>query len=315
MNKVKNSHGFGLVEVLVASIIIAIGLLGAASLQSTALNNMKNNSKELMVELLINEMAQYIIANPREAERGYSSMYNLSLSSPNLAFYQSDNCFNSTGCSTWNIAANDIVVWQQRILEHLGANSSGSIGFDSATNSTGTPPYGNTSMSFNSGVHSIPIFTQSTPVSQYPTRIIYTIKIQYKDTQGNSKIKTGQANTPFNPWNTLKHKPAATVLFDSVSSLPLDCSWKIKLEKSLLGAAWPNPTWPPDTQITPCPTGLSPTGNELTTNAYDPGHLTKQERDQICIYMCVAYGSGNGLRISGACACNTTNPNNSTAMQ
>ena len=42
MNKVKNSHGFGLVEVLVASIIIAIGLLGAASLQSTALNNMKN---------------------------------------------------------------------------------------------------------------------------------------------------------------------------------------------------------------------------------------------------------------------------------
>jgi type IV pilus assembly protein PilV len=304
----KNLRAFGLVEVLVASIIIAIGLLGAASLQSNSLKNMKNNSLYMIAGLLVDEMVQYIIANPREAEKGSSSMYGHRVNSVTNPSYHtpyiSNSCFTSTGCNTWNIAANDIAVWHTRITEALGPGSSGTI-------------------TFPSGIWYSPfstLFDQNTPISQYPTRVNYIVTVSYRDATGNIKSVTGTANTPFNPWRAIKNKPAATVLYDPSTPLPADCSWSYLLQMTIFGYTIPYPPKVPDPIVWNSCTGTTSYGMGpaytvgLTTNAYDPGHLTKAERNQLCSNICGGFGSGNFFQYTGLCACNTSNMYTSSAM-
>jgi type IV pilus assembly protein PilV len=71
--------GFSLLEILVAMIIIAIGVLGVAGLQASALKFAKSSDTRVMAVILGNDMMERIRSNHVGAKLGeYSSAYAMS---------------------------------------------------------------------------------------------------------------------------------------------------------------------------------------------------------------------------------------------
>ncbi len=59
----KKNAGFGLVEVLIASIILAVGLIGLASLQTKAIRVMQEGDNLVMASMIANEFAKRMVVN------------------------------------------------------------------------------------------------------------------------------------------------------------------------------------------------------------------------------------------------------------
>ncbi len=103
--------GFTLIEVLIAVIVLSIGLLGLAGLQSTGLRNSHDAYVRTLAATLANDMADRIRANMAGFNAGHYD---------NTAAY-SANCENNTGCTPQQMAQYDTFLWQQ----NLGALPSG----------------------------------------------------------------------------------------------------------------------------------------------------------------------------------------------
>ena len=91
--------GFTLIEVLVTILIVAIGLLGLASLQVTTLNQQFEALQRAQVTAMIEDMAARIRMNPSEAISG--------------AYYGSAS---SASCSSLTGADRDLCEWNQMML-------------------------------------------------------------------------------------------------------------------------------------------------------------------------------------------------------
>ena len=178
MNNIRNNNAFGLIEVLITTVVLAIGLLGAAIIQQKSMLLSQDNDNSATAAMLIADMANRLNANKKEAEKATLSAY-LSLN-PHIIC----DPYISTTCSSNEIAESDLVEWKNLVAQSL-PNGVGKICLDSV-------PANNANSLNCNGVN---------PGAGNPTypSIVYTIKIRWTNTKNNNSHIMNQTVIPCPP--------------------------------------------------------------------------------------------------------------------
>ena len=116
--------GFSIVEVMVALMVLAVGMLGIASLYVTTLRSSGSAISRMQAVNLAGDLADRIRAN-RRAGRAYQDLE------------VEHDCSGTTNCTADDMAANDKFLWQKQIVDALGLSGLGDVTF---TERTGTTP-------------------------------------------------------------------------------------------------------------------------------------------------------------------------------
>lgn len=98
--------GFTLIEVLVAMLVLAIGLLGLAGLQSRMINSQFEAYQRAQALTLAEDMANRIRSNPAAAR---------SESYVSTAVYGVGNTTGDGGCSATDVVGKDLCAWNQAL--------------------------------------------------------------------------------------------------------------------------------------------------------------------------------------------------------
>lgn len=110
-----NQHtGFSLIESLIALIIVSIGLLGLAALQTSALRNTQIANISSNATLSAHDIIERMRANPTGMQ---SKAYN----APSLVAHS--NCYSTTGCTPTEIAENDMYEWVSELTKKIPQSS------------------------------------------------------------------------------------------------------------------------------------------------------------------------------------------------
>lgn len=125
-------RGFTMVEVLVAALVLGIGLLGVAGLQSVTLSVNQGSYLRSQATVLARDMADRMRANPRGVG---ADAYNMSGSGSSA---ENSGCVTAgTGCNSTAMAAHDLYTWNQALAARLPSGE-GHVCIDS-TPEDGTP--------------------------------------------------------------------------------------------------------------------------------------------------------------------------------
>jgi type IV pilus assembly protein PilV len=100
-----SNHGFTLLEVLVALVVLSVGLLGLAGLQLTSVTNTRDAYYRTQAITL-----SYDIADRMRANLDALTTYDASTNTTPVAA-----CRTTSGCSTANMANDDLALWRQAI--------------------------------------------------------------------------------------------------------------------------------------------------------------------------------------------------------
>ena len=103
-------RGAGMVEVLVAVLVLAIGLLGVAAMQATALRNSQSSLERSQGVVHAYTILDAMRANPELARNG---AYNMAMT--------------CAAPGAGNIVANDQRMWIQTLQTNLGASACGQV--------------------------------------------------------------------------------------------------------------------------------------------------------------------------------------------
>lgn len=117
MRTLRSQSGFGIVEVMVALVVLAVGMLGIASLYVTTLRDSNSAISRMQAVNLVADMADRIRAN-RFAGAAYET-------APGDA--TSQECSGEKNCDRDEMAENDLYLWQLQINELLPGNATPSI--------------------------------------------------------------------------------------------------------------------------------------------------------------------------------------------
>ncbi len=171
------NKAFGLIEVLIATVILAIGLLGIATLQQKAMWLSRDAENGAVASMLATEMVNRIKSNKVEAIKGSSSGYVASFTPtytpPGNISTLVGYCYSATGCTSQYLAYVDIYEWMQQVA--LLPSGNAIICYGAASGST-------TSVLDCSDVS--PAITVNPPpsyVNSDPYSFVYTIKISWKN--------------------------------------------------------------------------------------------------------------------------------------
>lgn len=141
INRISRAYGFSLIEVLIAVIILAIGLLGIAGLQVTS----KRTSFEALQRVTAVMLAQDVIERMR-ANKGQLAAYIAAADVTGGLGVPGTNC-TSAACTTAQIVTYDLYQWQQAIVGAAETKTSGGVTTNTGglilptgciTNTTGT---------------------------------------------------------------------------------------------------------------------------------------------------------------------------------
>lgn len=121
MNQLRRHHrsqaGFSIVEVMVALMVLAVGMLGIASLYVTTLRSSGSAISRMQAVNLASDLADRIRAN-RFARAAYAG-------TP-----AAHDCSGSTDCSEQDMAANDLFLWHQQIDDLLPGVRGGDVTYE-----------------------------------------------------------------------------------------------------------------------------------------------------------------------------------------
>ena len=124
--------GFTLLEVLIAIVVVAFGLLGLAGLQVFALKNNQSATLRVTATNLTTDIIDRMKAN-------YVGVINNQYNRPNTTDYGTAvvNC-RSTGCTPTELAQNDLKEWRDRVRATLPGGD-GIVCLDSTPNDPAPP--------------------------------------------------------------------------------------------------------------------------------------------------------------------------------
>ncbi|WP_407275948.1 type IV pilus modification protein PilV [Halothiobacillus sp. DCM-1] len=133
-------HGVGLIEVLIAVLILSIGFLGIAALQAKALST--NNSAMSRSMAVV---ASYSILDAMRADRSNALNGSYNTSSP----LKADACPTTTG----TLAQTQLNTWCNQLGQNLGAlaSTTGNVNCSAAGDCTITVTFDESRMGTNSG--------------------------------------------------------------------------------------------------------------------------------------------------------------------
>ena len=122
-------RGFSLLEIMISSFILALGLLGLAGMQSMAVKSSVEIQQRTLANSLISDISERMLLN-REWLKQASNNYDIeSLMSAELI---QPNCIGSGGvfvsCSGLEVKDNDLYEWQEKFI---GAHIVSATGVDS----------------------------------------------------------------------------------------------------------------------------------------------------------------------------------------
>jgi type IV pilus assembly protein PilV len=126
--QIAGAGGFSLVEVLVALVVLAVGMLGVASLFATSMHAGSGAIARMEAVSLAGDIADRIRAN-RRAGSAYTGAG------------ANDNCIGpgSVSCTPVQMAANDIYVWRRQLAQAFqGGTANGTVTFADGTPATYT---------------------------------------------------------------------------------------------------------------------------------------------------------------------------------
>ena len=107
-------RGFSLLEVLIALLVLSVGLLGIAGLQTVSLQFNHQSFQRTQATVLISEMFEKIIANPQAARNGIFDNVGFLATSASYTGYGS--C--PSACSVADLATYDINQWKRAIEDN-----------------------------------------------------------------------------------------------------------------------------------------------------------------------------------------------------
>jgi type IV pilus assembly protein PilV len=129
--------GFTLIEVLVSIIVLAMGLIGLASLQATGVKNIQISYNRSQAVHLAQDIADRIRANKSAAstyadvdQNGIGDIQQSPLPGGTLV----PICAQAAGCTPVQLAKNDIYQWTKALKAALPDGACGSVGRASASN-------------------------------------------------------------------------------------------------------------------------------------------------------------------------------------
>jgi type IV pilus assembly protein PilV len=103
--------GFSLLEVLIALLVLSVGLLGIAGLQTVSLRFNHQSYERTQATVLISEMFEKITANPVAARAG--SFDSVTFANTSGSFTAYGSC--PTSCTPTQLAAFDLFRWKSSI--------------------------------------------------------------------------------------------------------------------------------------------------------------------------------------------------------
>jgi len=118
MNK---NTGFTLIEVLIAMLVLAVGLLGLAGLQATSLKNNQSAYNRSQATQLAYDLADRMRANVAG-----KTTYTTGTATATSA------CLTTTGCTKEAMAENDLKEWNDAISATLPSGATGTVTSPSA---------------------------------------------------------------------------------------------------------------------------------------------------------------------------------------
>ncbi len=139
MKSLTTTGGFALVEVLVAVVILAVGLLGLAGLQASSLGNNQSAYNRSLATQLAYDIADRMRANVVNARLMASSAY--CVGAPlcvgptplSVASCGAPPGATVAGCTSVQMARNDIFEWNRDINTAFGSNATRTISVTVAT--------------------------------------------------------------------------------------------------------------------------------------------------------------------------------------
>lgn len=107
----KQNYGFTLIEILIAMLVLSVGLLGLAGLQAVSLKNNQSAYNRSQATQLAYDLADRMRANA-SAIASYTAIQ------PGAATIKT-NCLTIAGCTSTDMAENDLYEWNQSITTVL----------------------------------------------------------------------------------------------------------------------------------------------------------------------------------------------------
>jgi type IV pilus assembly protein PilV len=108
-------HGFTLLEVLIALVVLSIGLLGLAGLQTVSLRNTGVSTSRTVATQLAYDIADRMRSNVLGTQNGdYFGTATALGAAPTAS-----TCYTAGGCTAAQMAAMDLYVWRSRLAREL----------------------------------------------------------------------------------------------------------------------------------------------------------------------------------------------------
>lgn len=105
-----HQHGFTLVEVLVSSLVLGIGLVGVAGLQALSLQNNQSAFMRSQATAMAYDLADRMRSNVPGATGGFYVP---------AAAQMNDGCITTVGCTPAEIAQHDLAEWTDSVGDYL----------------------------------------------------------------------------------------------------------------------------------------------------------------------------------------------------
>ncbi len=106
----RRQSGFSLIEVLVSTIVLSIGLIGIASLQAASLSNNQSLYMRSQATAMAYDMADRMRANVSSATASLYDPANKALSG---------GCSSTSGCTPTQMALHDLAEWDAALTANL----------------------------------------------------------------------------------------------------------------------------------------------------------------------------------------------------